>query len=154
MNLYKDIKDLDLLIADLTNEVKYSKDKNKAVKRINKLVDVRNNYFNILSSNFYFDSLDTLILSNVLWQLRADGIMIPTHEILERIFKRVFYDLQGGRNFKYAELEATICNGIDIRNIGSSDEKIIEEKPTDKIQKAINDMLDILKTDMVWYLKK
>ena len=76
-----------------------------------------------------------------------------THEVIERSFKRVFYDLQAGRNFKYAELEATICNGIDIRNEGKSYEKIIEEKPTDKIQKAIMDMLDILKTDMVWNLK-
>jgi len=154
MNLYNDIKDLDLIISELKNEVKYSKDKNKAVNRINKLVGVRNNYFNTLRNNFYFDSLDTLILSNVLWQLRADGIMIPTHEVIEMNFKRVFYDLQGGRDFKYAELEATICNGIDVRNQGKSDEKIIEKKPTDKIQKAIIDMLDILKTDMVWNLKK
>ena len=154
MNLYNDIKDLDSLIAELTNEIKYSKDKNKAVKRINKLVVARNNYFNTLSSNFYFDSLDTLILSNVLWQLRADGIMIPTHEIIERSFKKVFYDLQAGRDFKYAELEATIINGIDVRNVDASDEKRIEEKPKDKIQKVIMDMLDILKTDMVWSLKK
>jgi len=154
MNLYNDIKDLDLLIAELKKEVKYSKDKNKAVNRINKLVDVRNNYFNTLRNNFYFDSLDTLILSNVLWQLRADGVMIPDYECINRSFKRVFYDLQAGRSLKYAELEATICNGIDVRNEGKSNEKIIEKKSTDKIQKAIRDMLDILKTDMVWNLKK
>ena len=155
MKLYQDIKDLDSLIEDLKKDLKYSKHQSIAVKRINTLIDARNNYNNMLNQNFYFESLDTLILSNVLLRLKLEKIEIPRHADIQLIFKEIFKDIKNGSSLKYKELEWQICLGIDLKNLeNGDDEKLLEVKQKDKIEKAIIDMLDVLKTDMVWRLKK
>ena len=155
MKLYQDTKDLDSLIEDLKKDLKYSKHQSIAVKRINTLIDARNNYNNMLNQNFYFESLDTLILSNVLLRLKLEKIEIPRHADIQLIFKEIFKDIKNGSSLKYKELEWQICLGIDLKNLeNGDDEKLLEVKQKDKIEKAIMDMLDVLKTDMVWHLKK
>lgn len=155
MKLYQDTKDLDSLIEDLKKDLKYSKHQSIAVKRINTLIDARNNYNNMLNQNFYFESLDTLILSNVLLRLKLEKIEIPRHADIQLIFKEIFKDIKNGSSLKYKELEWQICLGIDLKNLeNGDDEKLLEVKQKDKIEKAIIDMLDVLKTDMVWRLKK
>ena len=155
MKLYQDIKDLDSLIDGLKKDLKYSKHQSIAVKRINTLIDVRNNYNNILNQNFYFESLDALILSNVLLRLKLEKIEVPRHADIQLIFKEIFKDIKNGSYLKYKELEWQICLGIDLKNLeNGDDEKLLEVKQKDKIEKAIMDMLYVLKTDMVWHLKK
>lgn len=155
MKLYQDIKDLDSLIEDLKKDLKYSKHQSIAVKRINTLIDARNNYNNILNQNFYFESLDAIILSNVLLRLKLEKIEVPRHADIQLIFKEIFKDIKNGSSLKYKELEWQICLGIDLKNLeNGEDEKLLEIKQKDKIEKSIMDMLDVLKTDMVWRLKK
>lgn len=157
MNLFDDINKLDKLIKDLTYKLTYSKDKKFDADVINTLIDTRNNYNNILLSKYYLDSLDALILDNVLLRLRRNGKGQIGEMGLHIIFSEScqVMTIKDATAQKFTELCSELQGRIEKQFIENEDfDKLLTTKASDYAVRIVNKMLQIYKNDLQWSIIK
>lgn len=143
MNPYKHIKHQKQIINDMTFELKYQKDKQKAVNRINTLIDTVNAFESMLKDKYYTNAIETLLYARIYSQLMGNITKeeIDIHSIVDNIEKDIYY----GAAVKKMEV------------IGVLEHKEMQEKTKSfnfdtfaNWDKMLTDLINEFKTSIAW----
>jgi len=142
------LKEFDLIIFELKHQLKFSKNKPRDGKRINRLIDVLKILNDTIVSDYYLDSVDSLILAQMesyLFEVERKNKKIPINLIIDRISKK----LETSREMVKSEVLKSL-RAIEIQRITS-------EIPVVKISGSQNVKIDrsrISKNELNDYYEK
>lgn len=172
------LKEFDLIIFELKYQLKFSKNKPRDGKRINRLIDVLKILNNTIVSDYYLDAIDAVILSQIesyLFEVERKHEKIPIHLIVDRISRKLATSREMVKeevlkSLRSIEIQQIVSNIPVVRIEDSKNVKIDRSKisknelndyykklrnitPLEQWDIMVEDLLTQLKMQMKWSAK-